>query len=168
VFTADSARRLEAEASAEDLLGSRVTVTFGDFEDGQLPYRDPAGVKEFLRSATRDWIPDVVIAPHLADRHQDHRFVADLSMQVFRDQTILGYELPKYDGDLFDPQVFVSLSDSVASAKLEHLDKHFISQWDKPWYESELFRGILRLRGVECRARWGWAEAFTANRLTVV
>lgn len=160
-------RSAEATASAEALLGDRVEVSLGGFDDGSLPYRDPAGVKDWLRSHIVAEDVDLVLSPHVNDRHQDHRFVADLAGQLFRDHLILGYEIVKYDGDEFAPAVYVPLSAEQASGKLDHLDRHFATQQGKPWYERRVLEGTMRLRGVECRAESGLAEAFTANRVVV-
>jgi hypothetical protein len=43
------------------------------------------------------------------------------------------------------------------------LHKHFGTQRSKAWFDDETFRGLARLRGVECRARY--AEAFFARKL---
>ncbi len=167
IATSNDLRAAEAEASAAKLLGDRVSIEVGDFSDGSLPYEDAAGVKGFFRSAIEPANPDLVICPTTRDLHQDHRFVAELAHQIMRDQLILEYEVHKSDGDLARPGLYVPLSTAEAMAKLDHLDSHFSSQQVKPWYNREVFQSLLRLRGVECRAPDGYAEAFHAERIVV-
>lgn len=167
VATGDDTRAGEAATSAAKLLGDRVTVEIGGFTDGFLPYEDPASVKRFLRSASRAADADLVICPATRDRHQDHRFVAEVAHQLAREQPILEYEIQKYDGDLGRPGVYVPLTTGQAMAKLDHLDHHFSSQHAKPWYDREALQSLLRIRGVECRAPDGYAEAFHAARIVI-
>ena len=84
-----------------------------------------------------------------------------------RDHLILEYEISKSDGDLTRPGVYVPLTAAEAMAKLDHLDSQFSSQHAKPWYDREALQSLLRLRGVECRAPDGYAEAFHAERVVV-
>lgn len=167
VASADDERAQEAEASAAKLLGDRVATIVGRFPDGSLPYADPDGVKQFFRRALDGLDPDVVFSPSLHDRHQDHRFVADLAHQLMRNRLILQYEVHKSDGDLTRPGVYVPLTADEARAKTAHLDATFVSQHAKPWYDEETLRSLMRLRGVECGAGDGYAEAFFADRIVI-
>lgn len=167
VATAPGVRADEALDSARALLGERVTVHLGDFDDGFVPYHDPSAVKRFFRSACGAVDPDLVIAPSTSDLHQDHRFVAETAHQLFRSQTILEYEILKYDGDLGRPSIYVPLSSSEAQEKFDHLAQHFASQHLKPWYNSEAFASLMRIRAIECHAPGGYAEAFHARRVVI-
>ena len=40
------------------------------------------------------------------------------------------------------------------------LEKHFGTQRSKDWFDADTFRGLARLRGMECRAPERFAEAF--------
>ncbi len=154
-------------ASARTLLGDRVDIVFGGLSDGMLPYSQPVETKEFIRDAGSGVDADLVIAPHTGDRHQDHRFVGELSHQIFRSQMILEYEIPKLEGDLGTPTVYHPLTSDEAAAKVDHLTNHFESQHQKPWYHPEMFVGLMRIRGAECLAPDGYAEAYHSNRLTI-
>lgn len=167
IFTGTAERAAEAERSAAALLGTHVDVRCAGLADGMLPYGQAAAAKEFLRDTTAGLHPDLVLTHHRADLHQDHGLVAALALQVFRRATIWEYEIPKYDGDLTAPNLYVPLSDEVAEAKLDHLDRHFPSQHGKPWYERGVFDGLLRIRGIEAGAAPGRAEAFIARKLVV-
>lgn len=166
VLTGDSRRRTEGENSMRSLLGERAALHAADFRDGHLPYDDPSGVKQFVReSVVAD--PQLVIAPHVEDRHQDHSFVSLLASQVFRDHLTFGYEILKYDGDLGRPQAFVALSEEQVSAKVAHIHDHFSSQRAKDWFDDSSFRALMRLRGIECKSPGGYAEAFYVSKLLI-
>lgn len=160
-------REEEAEVSAKNLLGDRVDLVFGHLDDGMLPYGHPVETKELIRSASSSIEADLVIAPHIGDRHQDHRFVGELSHQIFRSQMILEYEIPKLEGDLGTPSIYHPMTTEEAAAKVDHLSAHFESQQQKPWYHEEMFTGLMRIRGTECLAADGYAEAFHANRVAL-
>lgn len=167
IATGDDRREDEALASAQDLLGDRVKVVFGRMTDNMLPYEHAAEAKQFVRQVATLVDADLVIAPHIADRHQDHRFVAELAHQVFREQMILEYEVVKLEGDLGKPGIYHPMSAVEAGAKVGHLASHFASQHGKAWYAEETFRGLMRIRGVEALAEEGYAEAFHANRVAL-
>jgi LmbE family N-acetylglucosaminyl deacetylase len=165
VLSAVGERRDEAAASARTLLGdSLAALHLHSFRDGFLP-ADWSAAKEVLLGVARGVRPDIVLAPSVTDYHQDHRALAELAWQAFRGALILEYEIPKWDGDLSRPSLYVSLAEDVVDAKIEHLHRHFRSQLGKPWFDEELFRSILRLRGVESGNRY--AEAFGARKLAL-
>ena len=165
VLSARETRAVEARSSAKALLrGTKgVDIVLGDFEDALMPaaYRQ---VKAFLVDLRRRADVDVVLTHSLDDRHQDHRLLAEMTWQIWRDHLILEYEIPKYEGDLGRPNLFVPLSAAVTERKLRHLDRHFGSQRSKDWFSDATFRGLMRIRGVECRAPSGYAEAFHCRK----
>ena len=81
------------------------------------------------------------------DRHQDHRVLSDLTWNTFRNHFILEYEIPKYDGDLGSPNLFVPLDESVCRRKVENLCRVFQSQKKKHWFSEDTFLALMRLRG---------------------
>ena len=165
VFSGGGTRGEEARASAESLLdgASGRRIVLGDFKDAHLP-ADFARAKEFTQALRAHGEPDVVFTHRLEDAHQDHRLVAELTWQTWRDQLILEYEIPKYEGDLGRPNLFAPLPEPIAQRKLDHLATHFGSQRPKDWFRPETFSSLMRLRGVECRAPSGWAEGFHARK----
>ncbi len=163
----DAGRAAEAQASATDMLGNRVRVEFGGLTDNMLPYRHATDVKEFFRREIGSERFDIVVAPHRFDRHQDHQLVAEMAHQLCRNQPILEFEIPKLEGDLSQPSVYVPMTAAEAQAKVDHLAKHFASQQDKPWYNGETFEAVMRLRGLESLAPDGHAEAFHTTRLVL-
>ncbi|MBI3438143.1 MAG: PIG-L family deacetylase [Proteobacteria bacterium] len=163
VLSAPGERADEARASARDFLdgAARVDMHVAAFRDGYFPAE---------RTAVKDWVealkrlkPDVILTHAGGDAHQDHRLVSELTWNTFRDHLILEYEIPKWDGDLGRPNIYVELSNEALSRKVELLMKHFGTQRSKAWFDEETFRSLARLRGVECRARY--AEAFYARKL---
>jgi LmbE family N-acetylglucosaminyl deacetylase len=166
VLSASGERAGEAHRSANALLrgASRADIELGDFTDGFFPSQY-AAVKAFFESLKRHGSPDIILTHRLEDRHQDHRLASELTWNTWRNQLILEYEIPKYEGDLGQPNVFVPLAAPVARRKLSHLGRHFASQRSKDWFDEANFLALLRLRGLECRAPSGHAEAFHARKL---
>ena len=168
VLTGSSLRSQEAAESASAALGDRVALHTASFRDNVLPYEDPVAAKGFVRDVVADVEEvDLVLAPRKDDAHQDHRFVAALASQLLRGPTILGYEIAKFDGDLTPPNVFVPLDGVIVERKLDHLDRHFPSQHDKPWYTRDAFAALLRIRGIEALSGSGFAEAFHGAKVTL-
>lgn len=161
VLSAGVPRGDEAQRSAHALLrdAATVDVVLGDLEDAHMP-ADLRRAKNFLEGLRNRSEVDVVLTHTLDDRHQDHRFIAELTWQCWRDHLILAYEIPKYEGDLGRPNVFVPLTRAIAERKVAHLLEHFGSQRSKEWFSEDTFRGLMRIRGLECRACSGYAEAF--------
>jgi LmbE family N-acetylglucosaminyl deacetylase len=163
VLSAEEGRRDEARAGAEAF--GATTVEIENFEDAFFKYGRE--VKEHFEGLKERVSPDVVLTHHGSDLHQDHRLVSELTWNTFRDHLILEYEIPKYDGDLGAPNVFVHLDEELARQKVEALRASFPSQATKPWFTSEVFLALLRLRGMESRAPSGLAEAFYGRKLAL-
>jgi LmbE family N-acetylglucosaminyl deacetylase len=167
VMSARDERANEARASAEALLheASESEIILHDFADGFLPYSGPA-VKESFE-VLKDFQPDVILTHQRHDLHQDHRLVCELTWNTFRDHLILEYEIPKYDGDLGAPNVFVALDEVTCFRKVELLMRHFGSQRSKRWFTEDVFLGLMRLRGIESGSGSQYAEAFYGRKLVV-
>ena len=168
VLSGGGDRRAEAEASARDFLVGvqRSRIHLKDFEDSYFPAQSRA-IKEWLIGLRNTNQPDLVFTHSQGDAHQDHRTVRELTWNIFRDQLILEYEIPKWDGDLGRPNAYVALSAVVLEKKIELLIKNFGTQRSKDWFDQETFRGIARLRGMECRAPEAYAEAFYAPKIKI-
>jgi len=139
-------------------------IVIKKFRDGFLPYEGGL-VKEAFEELKHEVSPDLVLTHARSDLHQDHRLVSELTWNTFRDHLILEYEIPKYDGDLGAPNVFVPLSESLCQRKIDALLASFPSQAGRRWFTEDLFRALLRLRGMECNAPSGYAEAFYGRKL---
>ncbi|MCW2930527.1 MAG: family deacetylase [Actinomycetia bacterium] len=162
VMTGTTERHAEARnAAASFLPGASVTVDLLDLPEGRLP-AVWGTVKETLEIAARAARPDLVIGPWPGDAHQDHETIARLLPTVFRDQLYLGYEIPKWDGDMGRPSFYYPLTEDGGRRKVELLHKCYPSQRGRDWWDDEVFLGLARLRGMECRARY--AEAFHCGK----
>jgi LmbE family N-acetylglucosaminyl deacetylase len=165
VFCADAARAREARSSARNFLnGAREKkVTLLDYRDGFLPYLG-SQVKEEFEKLKCEIRPDLIFTHYRDDLHQDHRLISDLTWNTWRDHFILEYEIPKYDGDLGAPNLFVPLQKRVFKRKVEAIVRAFQSQQRKQWFEKATFHGLARLRGMECNSPTGLAEAFFCRK----
>lgn len=154
----------ERAALADFCAPAGVELTVLDLPDGRMPAHWSA-VKEAVTALRGRVDPDLVFAPHPGDRHQDHRLVAEIVPQVFRDHLVLGYEILKWDGDLSQPPLYQPLTEEVAKRKAELLGKHYPSQHGKDWYTEDAFLSLARLRGIQQHVTY--AEAFHVDKLAI-
>jgi LmbE family N-acetylglucosaminyl deacetylase len=166
VMTGTADRQQEARTAASAFLPTAdLTIELHDLPEGQLP-AVWGQVKGILEEIAPSYSPDLIIAPSRDDAHQDHRTIGEIVPTVFRDQLYLAYEIPKWDGDIGRPSMYVPLSSRIALRKVELLHKCFPSQRGRDWWDDEVFLGLARLRGMECRARY--AEAFTCAKSVIL
>jgi len=166
VFSARGERARELRASAKRFLRSAVrsSVVTHEFRDSYFPAQY-AQIKEAFEPLKAMPAPDVVFTHHRGDLHQDHRLLAELTWNAFRDHLILEYEVPKYDGGLTPPNAYVPVDESQAQRKIRILMSCYRTQLAKSWFTADTFKAIMRLRGVESGSPSGWAEAFHASKL---
>jgi len=166
VFSGDGERASEARASAaaflQDISEPRIEVL--NFRDGYFPFQG-AEIKDFFEALKRNIEPSLILTHWKGDAHQDHRLVAELTHHSFRDHLVLEYEIPKYDGDLGNPNFFVPLTHAQLRRKIEAIREHFPSQHGRGWFNDETFQAMARLRGIGCKAPEGHAEAFYAGKI---
>ena len=168
VFSADGPREQEARNSARTLLAAAKSaqIEIEHFRDGFFPAQG-AQIKERFEALKQRVDPDVIFTHYRNDLHQDHRLIGELTWNTFRNHVILEYEVPKYDGDFGSPNVFVPLDEARCRRKIDLLLTHFPSQWDRRWFCDELFRSVLRIRGMEANAPDGYAEAFYGRKIAL-
>lgn len=168
VISGSAERKTEAESAAEDFLSGAKTkrVEVMSFKDGSFPaqYVEMKAWFEALKARVQ---PDLILTHRRDDRHQDHREICQHTWSTFRNHTILEYEIPKWDGDIGQPNAYMPLDAAVMDRKISLLMKHFGSQRSKAWFDEEVFRGLARLRGMECVAPERYAEAFFARKLAI-
>jgi LmbE family N-acetylglucosaminyl deacetylase len=166
VLSSNRERKKEASKSADIFLkGARKKkILIESFRDGFFPYRG-AEIKEYFEALKKRVSPDIVLTHYREDRHQDHRLVSDLTWNTFRRELILEYEIPKYDGDLGQPNLFVHLNQTVCRKKIQNILEIFQTQTEKYWLTEDTLRAILRLRGVESHAQDKYAEAFYCRKM---
>lgn len=168
VFSSNEIRKIEAQNSANSLLaGVKLkNVVIKSFRNGYFPYVG-AEIKDYFEAIKNDFSPNLIFTHYRDDRHQDHRTISDLTWNTFRNHMILEYEIPKYDGDVSNPNFFVHVSKEHKDSKIRNLFKYFPSQKDKQWFTDETFEAVMRLRGVESNAPEGYSEAFYARKLVL-
>lgn len=167
VFSAEGVREDEARRAAALFAGDQLEgPLLQKFPDGFLPYVG-AEVKAVFEQMKAKVSPDVIFTHNRRDAHQDHRLVAELTWNTFRDHLILEYEIPKYDGDMGRPGVFVPLDPEIYRAKVDYILECFRSQHAKRWFEENTFLSLMRLRGMECNAPSGYAEAFYCGKMVL-
>lgn len=166
VFSAEGPRLAELKASARRFLrgARRSQLITHHFEDSFFPGHYGA-LKMAFADLKKLPEPDLVFTHERSDRHQDHRLLSDLTWNAFRQHLVLEYEIPKYDGGLTDPNLFVQLSQAQVNAKTRALLASYPSQRAKGWFTASTFEALPRLRGVEAGARTGWAEGFHVRKL---
>ena len=167
VLAAAGERRREALRSARALLaGAKTSMHWSAYPESYFP-QHWAAIKDEFEAIKRAFDPDVVFTHWRDDRHQDHRVLSDLAWNTFRNHLILEYEVPKYDGDLGNPNVYVALDEATCREKVSGIVRHFRTQAGKHWFTEDAFLALLRLRGIECGARARYAEAFYARKLVI-
>jgi LmbE family N-acetylglucosaminyl deacetylase len=168
VLSSDTEREREARASAAEFLkgAKHSDVQVKQFRNGYFPFVGDT-IKDYIETLKSGPAPDVIFTHTRDDRHQDHRVVSDLTWNTFRNHLVLEYEIPKYDGDLGAPNVFVPLDEAHCREKIRILQTAFTTQRDKHWFDEATFRGLMRLRGMESCAPSFHAEAFYARKVVL-
>ena len=168
VFGGAGARKKEAKRSADLFLGSaaKKKIIIKSFRDSYFPYEGKA-IKEYFEQLKKMADPHVIFTHYRHDLHQDHRLISELTWNAFRDHLILEYEIIKYDGDMGSPNTFVNIEEELCRKKVDIIVKTFQSQRAKRWFSDEVFRAIMRLRGVENNSPSTYAEAFYCRKATL-
>ena len=168
VFSSDERRSEETRRAAEMLLaGAKNTkLVMKRFRNAFFPFIG-IELKEFFEEIKRSLNPDVIFTHHREDRHQDHRTLSDLTWNTFRSHMIVEYEIPKYDGDLGQPNLYVPATETFMERKIETLMNCYATQTNRQWFTPETFAGLMRIRGIECDSPTGYAEAFHARKLVL-
>ena len=166
VFSGDEQRGTEARNSAAAILEnvSEKQIEVLGFRDGYFPSQS-ADIKDCFEALKRDFDPSLILTHWQNDAHQDHRLLAELTFNTFRNHLVLEYEIPKYDGDLGNPNFFVPLTRAQLQGKIDNILHHFPSQRGRSWFVDETFVALARLRGIGCNAPEGVAEAFYARKI---
>ena len=165
VWSADGRREQEARESAEVFLerAKDREVIVHSFRDGFFPSQS-AAIKERFEELKQRGPVDLVLTHYRGDLHQDHRLVAELTWNTFRNHLVLEYEIPKYDGDFGSPNLFVELDEELARRKAQTIMRVFGSQAERQWFSEDLFMSVLRIRGMECATARRYAEGFYCRK----
>jgi LmbE family N-acetylglucosaminyl deacetylase len=167
VFSALGIRGQEARKGADLFTaGCEKDILLKEYRDGFLPYSGGT-MKEFFEELKVQIKPDLIFTHWNGDAHQDHRWISELTWNTFRNHLVLEYEIPKYDGDMGRPNLFVPLEAPLYENKIDYLFKAFESQRTKRWFDRETFLGLMRLRGMESNSPSGYAEAFHCRKIVI-
>ena len=168
VFSAIGVRKAEARKAAECFAGPQrlEQLLLKEYRDGFMPFVG-AEIKATFEDLKETVSPDLILTHQRSDAHQDHRLLSELTWNTFRDNFILEYEIPKYDGDLGQPSAFIPLEQEICETKIRYLMNAFESQRNKKWFEESTFRSLMRLRGMECSAPSGYAEAYYCRKFAL-
>lgn len=166
-LSADGEREAETRHAATRLLqgAGASELRIERFRGSYFPHCGPE-LKDCIESL-KGVAPDLILTHCRHDLHQDHRIVNELTWNTFRNHAIWEYEIPKFDGDLAVPNVYVPLSRAEMQAKCDMLMACFPSQQTRAWFTPETFSALARLRGIECQAPEGYAEAFFGRKMRV-
>lgn len=167
VFSGSGERSKEAQRSAKEYLKNvkKSQILLKEFRDGYFPV-EASSIKDAFEELKNRVMPDVIFTHYRNDLHQDHRQLSDLTWNTWRDHFVLEYEIPKYDGDMGNPNFFVSLDDQIKNQKIDLLMRYFQTQTNKQWFSPETFNALMRLRGIECKSPGGYAEAFYGRKIS--
>ena len=168
VFSAIGERAREATTTAEWFLSGakRKSVVIENFRDSVFPYIG-GEIKAYFEDLKQRFSPDLVFTHYRFDLHQDHRLIAELTWNTFRDHLIFEYEVLKYDGDLGSPNLFFHLDTATARRKVEYILKGFESQRDRRWFTADAFASMMRIRGIESNAPENFAEGFFCRKIVL-
>lgn len=166
VFSSDERRAAETRRAAAVLLAKAVErkIVIKEFRNAFFPFIG-VELKEYFEELKRSVTPDAIFTHHRRDLHQDHRTLAELTWNTFRSHLILEYEIPKYDGDLGQPNLFVPVTKAMMEQKIETLMACYATQTNRQWFTPDTFAGLMRLRGIECDSPTGYAEAYHARKM---
>lgn len=168
VFSSSPARAQEATRSANQLLANAASknILIENFRNGYFPYVGDQ-IKDYFELLKTRISPELILTHHLDDRHQDHRTLAELTWNTFRNHLILEYEIPKFDGGLGTPNCYIPVTPELADTKISTLMDCFVTEAAKPWFTPDTFEAMLRLRGVECNSPTGLAEAYYCRKTSL-
>jgi len=167
VFTSSEERAVEAKNSAEHFVHGckEKDIVIKKFKDGFLPHE--ASQLKNLFEEIKPFNPDIIFTHYRHDLHQDHRTVCELTWNTFRNHLILEYEIPKYDGDLGNPNSYVILNEEIIREKVNVITNCFRSQAGKQWFDKETFYSLMRIRGIESASPTKYAEGFYVRKSVI-
>jgi len=168
VFSSGTMRKKEALSSARAILKKVKSrnIVINNFKNGFFPYIGN-DIKEYFEQLKIEFCPDLIFTHYRDDLHQDHRVVSDLTWNTFRDHLIYEYEIPKYDGDIGTPNLYVNLDESLCRKKVNYLMKYFKTQREKRWFTDDLFFSMMRVRGMESNSPTKYAEGFYVRKIVI-
>lgn len=166
VFSGNRKRAEEAYQGAEFFLSciTSKVIHIQDFRESYFPFIG-AKIKDYFEKLKKELSPHLIFTHYSKDAHQDHQLISKLTWNTFRHNLILEYEIPKYDGDLGVPNLYVHLNEPIVQKKINGIYGIFQTQIEKQWFGEEIFRSIMRIRGMESNSPSKYAEAFYCRKM---
>lgn len=166
IFSGDKIRAAETLKSASVFLAEAKSkqIDVYNFKESYFPFIG-AQIKDSFEKLRKDFNPDIIFTHYTKDAHQDHKLISKLTWNTFRDHFICEYEIPKYDGDLHNPNLYVCLDQMTVNKKISILCNSFKTQKEKQWFSEETFKSIMRLRGIESNSYSTYSEAFYCPKI---
>ena len=166
VFSGNEIRVQEALKSAYSFLNKieLKQIEIYKYRESYFPFIG-SKIKDSFEDLKKSCSPDLIFTHHSKDAHQDHRLISDLTWNTFRNNFILEYEIPKYDGDLTIPNFYVQIDKAIVEQKISLIYNTFRSQKEKEWFSEDTFESIMRLRGVESNSPSQYSEAFHCRKI---
>jgi LmbE family N-acetylglucosaminyl deacetylase len=106
----------------------------------------------------------LVLCPSTMDVHQDHSTVAMEARRIFKDTTVLGYELPLNQVAGNSNRCYVTLTQEDVDAKIAHAN-FYQSQQGEAYMSADYLASLARVRGVQAETEF--AEAFEVIRWVI-
>jgi len=168
VFSSGREREREARRSADLFLkgAAKKNVVVHDFRNGYFP-SVLDDIKDCFEELKAEISPDVIFTHTRHDLHQDHRVLSELAWNTWRNHVILEFEIPKYDGDLGTPNLYIPFDRRIGARKVKYLMDCFGTQRDKHWFTPDTFQGLMRIRGIEANSKGMLAEGFYARKIVL-
>ena len=166
VFSGNKVRNKEALQSESTFLNKIQSkqIDVHTFRESYFPFIG-AEIKDCFEKIKKEFRPDIIFTHYSNDAHQDHKLISKLTWNTFRNHFIIEYEIPKYDGDLGTPNLYVHLDESIVQRKINYLNNTFQTQKKKSWFSEESFRSLLRIRGLESNSLTNYSEAFYCRKM---
>lgn len=142
------------------LMGKGVFVQFADFKNKRL-HEDREEIREMLEGKRDSFNPDLVLTHWTGDLHQDHKTVAEETLRVFRNTTVLSYQII-HSCPGFAPNYFVPMSEENRDEKIKLLSM-YETQIGLYYNNPDVIRAKAMYLGADIRREY--AEGFIVNRI---
>ncbi len=135
----------ENQQSLQVLGIKKNKIILGDFITREFSYKRQE-ICDFLWKIGKKINPTCVFIPPY-DLHQDHQVGHDESLQVFRNKTIISYDIHRSE-KFFKSVIFVELSKKNLNDKLNALSKYKTYK-NKNYFQKEVIISECRANGVK-------------------
>lgn len=110
-----------------------------------------------------DFKPEVILTPSSSDIHQDHKVIYEESVRAFKNNIVLGYEMP-WNCLSHRSELLVNISEANLQTKIKALQM-YTSQLHRRYVSEETIRSIAVYNGL--KANTNYAEAFEVIRWVI-